>query len=171
MLLLAVVNLNAYADQRGTDAVAFANIKRVEAVAPQPRTVFLVHGFEAMTTWLTVAWGRGTSWPNSDDSLHPRGFNAIYIASEATEFPQRSAAEAASDIVVQVEKAIAQGRTVIASGIWAASSEDWVDSMSTVSEPDKPLAMRAALHETFSGTPIGTVDGWGTLYRIYRKQK
>jgi hypothetical protein len=40
--------------------------------------------------------------------------------------------------------------------------------MSTVSSPEKPRAIYTMLHEQFTGTKIGDVPEWGSLYRITR---
>jgi hypothetical protein len=173
VILLFVGNLRVYAGERHTDSTALANLRSMESLAAPERTMFLMHGFEGMSTWLTLGWGRGLVWPNEEapePGPHRRQFNVIYIASEATVFPDRPPSESAHNIVRLIERALDEGYEVMASDIWSASEEAWVDSFASVSGPEKPRAIRAALHDYFTGTPVGTVPGWTSLHRITRKE-
>ena len=171
--LLLVGNLRAHEGTRHSDSAALASIRATEALAAPERTVFVLHGFEEMSTWLTLTWGRGMVWPN-EETPEPvrrgRQFNVIYVASEATVFPDRPASESAENIVRLVDRAMEEGFDVVAGDIWAAPEDAWVNAFASVSGPEKPRAIHAALKERFSATTIGLVPGWGHLHRIVRKE-
>jgi len=59
---------------------------------------------------------------------------------------------------------------VVAGDIWTQPEEAWVDAFATISTPEKPIAIRNALHAQFAGTKIGEVPGWTSLYRLTRKR-
>ena len=172
LLLLLIGNVRVYAGNRHADSLALANIKTIESLAPPDRTLFLMHGFEGMSTWLVLSWGRGAEWPvASPDPPRPveGQFNAIYLTTELINFPDRSPADAAENIVRLVDRALAEGFDVVASEIWSKPESAWVDSFATVSGPDRPRAIRAALNERYVGTLIGVVPSWTPLYRVERK--
>jgi hypothetical protein len=169
---LLAMNISAYADVRNGDSAALESVRRIETFVDPSRTAFLVHGFEGMNTWLTATWGKGAVWPNREAPeplARTHRFHAIYIASQATEFPQRPPAEAANDVVRLVNRALDEGFDVVATDIWAAPEDEWVSSFATISSPDKPRAIRDALRRSFSGTHVGSVPGWGKFYRISRR--
>jgi hypothetical protein len=174
LLLLLAGNVRVYASERHVDSEALANIAQLESIAPPERTMFLMNGSEGMATWLTVGWGLGIVWPNDEHptpSTHQRRFNVIYVASEATVFPTRPASISAENIVRLVERALAEQWNVVANDVWAMSEDGWVDSFSAISSPEKPKAIYAALHERFTGTPLGAVPGWTSLYQITPKER
>jgi hypothetical protein len=172
-VLLLSGNVWVYTDSRGADSVALGNIRTLEMLVVPERTVFLIQGFEGMATWLTLSWGRGVEWPTPDPipaAEHgQRQFNAIYITTEIIIFPDRSPAESSSSVVGLVERALDEGFDVVATDIWAADEHGWSDSLATVTGPERPLAIRAALNERYAGLPLGIVPGWTQLYRIVRK--
>jgi hypothetical protein len=170
LALLLMGNVRAYAALRHADSIAMANARAVEAVAPPERTVFLLHGFEGMSTWMTLAWGRGfTDAPPTGP--HLRQFNVIYVASEATLHPQRPPAESAERVVSLVDQALDAGFDVIATGIWAESEQEWIEAFATISGPEKPRAIRAALYEHFRAVRVGDVPGWTPLFRLERTER
>jgi hypothetical protein len=174
LALLMAANIRAHADSRHADSRALASIRTIESLVPRHRTMFLVQGFEGLCTWLTVGWGRGAGWPGSFEGPTPPrpvggGFNGIYITNELVYFPDRTPADAAENIVKLVDHALDEGFEVVASDIWSLPESAWVESFSTVSDPDRPRAIRAALHERYAGTLIGTVPSWTGLYRLERK--
>jgi hypothetical protein len=172
LVLLLVGNVRVYAAERHADSIAIANLTALESIAPPERTMFLLHGFEGMAAWVTAAWGSGVLWPNDErptPAARQRRFNVIYVASEATVFPKRPASVSAENIVRLVERALDEGYDVVATDLWSWSETVWIGSFSTVSGPEKPTAIRAALLERFTGTPLGNVTGWTNLYRIERK--
>jgi len=168
-LLLAGINVNRYTPFRHADSVAQANVRATASLAPRERTVFLLHGFEGMNSWLTAEWGAGTDspTPGSPDIGH---FNAIYVGTEATEYPNRSPEDAVTSVVSLVDQALDRGFDVVAGDIWTQPEEAWVDAFATISTPEKPIAIRNALHAQFAGTKIGEVPGWTSLYRLTRKR-
>lgn len=167
-MALAVGNVQVYADARFKDSEALRNVRTLEELAPPSRTVFMFHGFEGMATWLTASWGQGSDAPRYGTPEAAR-FNVIYLVNEAVATPNRPAADSAANVQHLVEAALEQGFDVIASDIWNASEQAWIDSFVTISGPEKPRAIRSALHERFVGTPIQEVPGWGAFYRIARK--
>jgi hypothetical protein len=98
-------------------------------------------------------------------------FNVIFVANQATVTPDRTADEAAQEVVRVVDHALEAGFDVVAADIWSTPEEGWVDAFATISGPEKPRAIRAALYERFTGTPMGEVHGWTRLYRITRKAR
>jgi hypothetical protein len=175
--LLLVGNLRVYAADRHADSTAIVNIARLEEMAPRADTVFLMHGFEGLATWLSATWGVGDVWPERaatqpDDvpfDVRDANFKPIYVAGEATAFPGRSPLEASDDIVRLVERALDAGYAVVATDIWGASVDQWVASFSTVSGPDMPIAIRRALHDRFTATEIGHLPRWGRFYHLARR--
>ncbi len=172
--LLLAVNLDAYRHARHGDSVAINNVRKLESIADPSRTVFLAHGFEGMTTWAATTWGLGVVWPNRESQeplTHAPRFNLISIGAQGTEFPQRSAQEAADDVVRLVSRAIGEGFDVVATDFWVAPEEQWTAWFDTIAGADKPRAIRAALHSRFTGLPIGSVPEWGTFYRITQRPR
>jgi hypothetical protein len=166
---LAVVNVQAHTPSRHADSIALRNIAILESLAPPKNTVFLLHGFEGMCTWLTTMWGAGATDAPVFPTEGPARFNAIFVASQATVTPDRTPQVSAREVVWLVDQALDEGFDVVAGDIWSAPEAHWVDWFSTISGPDKPRAIRAALHERYSATPIGEVPGWTRLYRLRRK--
>jgi hypothetical protein len=163
-------NLEAYAGSRHADSAAPGSARALEALAPPERTMFLLQGFEGMSTWLMVLWGWGSQWPPVDGrAVGTRAFHGIYITTEIIVYPSHQPSEAADTIVLLVDAARERGFDVVATDIWAAPEETWVSSFATISGPEKPLAIRAALQAKYSGTAIGRIPGWGTMYRIVPK--
>jgi hypothetical protein len=172
VIVLLVANVTAYSPSRHQDSIALANVKMVESFTRPGQTMFLVHGFEPLTTWLAATWGRGALWPDKPQPVeHARRFHAIFIVDEATQFPSRSPQDAANDIVRFVWRALDEGFTVVSTDIWAADEAVWTAQFMTVSGPEKPKAIRAALQENFDGVAIGTAGSWGTLYQLKRRTK
>jgi hypothetical protein len=171
MVLLFKSNLDAYVPTRHADSAAVQSVRALEAIAPPDKTMFLLQGFEGMASWLSVEWRRGQEYldPASPPPAHYPGFNAVYISSELVLFSGRSAGQSADNLALMVDVAMELGYDVVATDVWAFSEEAFVDSYATVSSPDKARAVHAALHRRFTGMPIGSVPGWGTLYRITRK--
>ena len=167
-LLLAGLNLNHYVPQRHSDSIAQANVRAVEAMTMRERTVFLFQGFESMNTWLTAAWGPGTEQPTPGGPEIGR-YNVIYLVSEATEYPNRSAGESAESVASLVERALDEGFDVVTGDVWNRRESDWISDFGTVSSAEKPLAIRRALHERFDVTRIGAIPGWTVLYKVSRK--
>jgi len=174
VIVLLVGNVTAYSPSRHEDSIALANIKMVESFTRPAQTMFVVHGFESLATWLTATWGEGAVWPNDErpqPQEHVPRFHGIYIASEATVFPSRSPQDAANDVVRLVSRALDEGFTVVSTDIWVADEAAWIASFVTVSGPEKPKAIRAALQENFDGVAVGKAGNWGTLYQLTRKAK
>jgi hypothetical protein len=167
--VLAAVNVNHYVPQRHLDSIAQANVRAVTVIAGRERTVFLLHGFEPMNTWLTAEWGPGTDQPVHGSREIGR-YNAISVIDQATMYPDRTPDESAGNVVELVAHALDEGFDVVSDEeIWNTSEEGWVSSFATVSSPEKPLAIRRALLEAFTATRIGSVAGWTTLYKVTRK--
>jgi hypothetical protein len=169
-LVLAVVNVNHYAPLRHLDSIAQANVRAVNTIAGRENTVFLIHGFESMNTWLTAEWGAGSEQPEPGGREVGR-YNAITVVEQATLYPHRSPDESADVVVQLVEHALDLGFDVVSDDvIWDLPDATWVDTFASVSSPDKPLAIRHALRDAFTATRIGSVDGWATLYKVTRKE-
>ena len=165
--MLLVFNVAAYAGWRHADSDASSRLAQLESLTNPSETVFLIHGFEPMATWLTVAWGRGAAWPGTDRPLdHGRNFKVINIVHEPVTYPSRSPEQAAEDIVARIVRALDEGFNVVSNDYWDETEAIWVASFGSVSTPETPKAIRAALRGRFTAVPIGRVEGWGTFYRI-----
>jgi hypothetical protein len=173
VVLFFAGNLQSHTGTRHADSTAVAAMQEVEAILPPEKTMFVLQGFEGIASWLTASWGRGALWPGSSmpPPIGTRGFNAIYVGGEITLFPAHTVDEAAELVVFAIDVAFERGYDVVATDFWATSESQWVDGFATVSGPDKPLAIRAALLESFTGSPIAKIEGWGTLYRLTPKAR
>jgi len=172
LLLVAALiagNLRGQMAQRHSDTIALQNIERLRALAPPERTVFLLQGFEGMITWLMMAWGTGAIDAPAFEIEGPGRLNAIYVASQATVYPDRSPETAAEEVVWLVDHAVTEGLDVVTSDLFTAPEESWVDGFSTISGPEKPRAIYAALQARYVATALGDVPGWARLYRLARK--
>jgi hypothetical protein len=165
--MLLVFNVAVYAEWRHADSRASSSLAQLESLTNPAETVYLIHGFEPMATWLTVSWGRGAAWPGTTLPLdRTRSFKVINIVHEPVTFPSRSPQQAADDVVALINRALDEGFTVISNDYWAETEAIWVASFGSISPPEMPTTIRAALHRQFVATLIGRDEQWGDFYRI-----
>lgn len=170
-LLPLAYNVKAASVERGHDSKMEAALQQLEKLSDPARTVYVYSGWEYMVTWQFLVWQH--RWEGVCDlgpSPQPGDrFKWISLFSPMVHHPEFTKDEFIRAVETELNCAFDKGYRVIAGPVWAKSADQLADWMTALNARDQALALHAALHKDYHGTPIGgpNVDN-GDYWEITR---
>ena len=169
-LSLLSYNIRAMAPLRGVDTAWRLALDRIEREADPAKTVFILHGFEAMISKMFYHWdGRWDYFATLGPSPTPETkFKILALVSGPVNKSNLSPQELADDLERQIEAVMDLGYDVVASEIWGWDLSRVESSLSTVANNEKAEAIYRMLHSKFTGTPAFSDPVAGPFFKIQR---
>lgn len=165
-----VVALSAW---RGDDARAIAAVAEMERRFPPDRTVYLYYGFEYISTWQFLLTSHTWDWdqvtpPGPAPQADPR-FKWISVNAGAVRHAGWTAEQHAAALKAQIDLAFRLGYRVIASEFWAWDRTELTHQLDVLSAGKRAPMLYDMLHDSYDGTPIGSVPSATSFYEIKPK--
>jgi hypothetical protein len=161
-----LIGETGFAQQRHFDSLGQAQVQGIRSHADLARTVFIFHGFEPMTTWLSAEIDHTYPFILEHSPQTKPLFKPFYLVVEATMHPERSPTESAAAVRDRIDEALAKGFHVIIDRVWDFSEDAFIDSFSTVSGADKPRAIFRLLKQRYIATKAFDLGNAWPFYEL-----